>query len=88
MFGFGIGEIVGGITAVGGVAYGFWKGKQLKNLVTQTFEFIVELRKARDAASEGGKEITTAEMDALIEEAQDMLKAAVPLFSWIIARKG
>jgi len=89
MFGIdlGIGNVFSAVVAVGGIAFGWWRGKQLKNLVVQIFEFIMKLREVRNVASDGGVDITPKEMDALIKEAEDILKAAVPMFTWWVNRK-
>ena len=67
---FGIGEIVGGVVAVGGTAFGWYKKKQLANVIKEVFDVIQEYRKAK---SDG--EITPEEMDKLIEEIEQALKA-------------
>ena len=73
---FGIGEIVGGVGAVAGAGFGIWKKKQLGNVVKQVFDVIQEYRKAKD----DGK-ITPEEMDRIIDELEEAMKAIITTIS-------
>ena len=84
---FGIGEIVGAVAGVGGIVWGFWKKKQLANFIKETFQFIMKLREVRDEKSAGGSKITPEELDEVLKEGEEALKAATPMFSrWLDKR--
>jgi predicted transcriptional regulator len=75
MFDFGIGEIVGAGTALAGAGFGIWKKRQLGKVVKEVFDVVKVYRAAKADGT-----ITPDEVDKIIDELEEAVKALLTTF--------
>lgn len=70
-------DVIGGVVGIGGFVWGLWRGKQLKKLISEIFDFIEKYR-----AAKADNKFTPEEVGNLVDELEDVAMAAVDVWKF------